>query len=48
MGLPPAAYQQVHWREGSNSTLSSRFAHCAYDRPIADYWRSEQREEDGC
>lgn len=46
MGLPPSAYQQVHWREGSNSTLSSRFASLRVRPAHRDYWRSEQREEE--
>lgn len=46
MGLPPSAYRAVHWREGSNSTLSSRFAVLRVRPAHRDYWRSEQREEE--
>ena len=46
LGLPPGVYQQVHWREGSNSTLSSRFAALRVRPAHRDYWRSEQREEE--
>ena len=46
MGLPPSAFQQVRWREGSNSTLSSRFASVRVRPAHRDYWRSEQREEE--
>ena len=46
MGLPPSAFQQVPWREGSNSTLSSRFASVRVRPAHRDYWRSEQREEE--
>ncbi len=46
MGLPTEAYQQVHWREGSNSALSSRFAALRVRPAHRDIWRSEQRAEE--
>lgn len=46
MGLPTDAYQQVNWREGSKSTLSSRFAVLRVRPAHRDIWRSEQRAEE--
>jgi SRSO17 transposase len=46
MGLPSASYQQVSWREGTNTALSSRFAALRVRPAHRDYWRSEQREEE--
>lgn len=46
MGLPSAAYQQVSWREGTNTALSSRFAALRVRPAHRDYWRSEQRAEE--
>lgn len=46
MGLPLAAYQQVSWREGTNTVLSSRFTALRVRPAHRDYWRSEQREEE--
>ncbi|MES2260599.1 MAG: IS701 family transposase [Pseudomonadota bacterium] len=46
MGLPPEAYRQIDWREGSNVTLSSRFAVLRVRPAHRDYWRSEQRDEE--
>jgi SRSO17 transposase len=46
MALPADAYQHVHWREGSNSTLSSRFAALRVRPAHRDIWRSEQRAEE--
>ncbi|MDQ1817649.1 IS701 family transposase [Massilia sp. CCM 9210] len=46
MGLPTDPYQQVNWREGSNSTLSSRFAALRVRPAHRDIWRSAQRAEE--
>ena len=46
MALPPASYQQVRWREGSNTMLSSRFAALRVRPAHRDYWRSEQRAQE--
>jgi SRSO17 transposase len=46
MSLPPTAYQSVHWREGSQSTLSSRFAAVRVRPAHRDYWRSKPRDEE--
>lgn len=46
MGLPSAAYQQVSWREGTNTVLSSRFTALRVRPAHRDYWRSEQRAEE--
>lgn len=46
IGLPSASYQQVSWREGTNTVLSSRFTALRVRPAHRDYWRSEQREEE--
>lgn len=46
MGLPSKSYQQVTWREGSNTALSSRFAALRVRPAHRDYWRGEQRPEE--
>jgi SRSO17 transposase len=46
MGLPTQAYCEVAWREGSNSTLSSRFAAVRVRPAHRDYWLSEPRGEE--
>ena len=46
MGLPADAYRQVSWREGSNATLSSRFAALRVRPAHRDIYRSEQRAEE--
>jgi len=46
MGLPSVAYQQVTWREGTNTALSSRFAAVRVRPAHRDYWSSTQREEE--
>jgi SRSO17 transposase len=46
MALPSEWYQQVSWREGSNTVLSSRFAALRVRPAHRDYWRSEQRAEE--
>jgi SRSO17 transposase len=38
IGLPAAAWKEVEWREGSNQTLSSRFA-AVRIRPASSNWR---------
>ncbi len=46
LALPPDAYLTVAWREGSNETLSSRFAAVRIRTAHRDYWRSTQRPEE--
>lgn len=46
MGLPAQSYQQVTWREGTNTALSSRFAAIRVRAAHRDYWRSEQRAQE--
>lgn len=46
MGLNADAYQEVCWREGSNATLSSRFAAIRVRPAHRDIYRSEQRAEE--
>lgn len=46
MGLPSTSYQQVSWREASNTTLSSRFAALRVRLAHRDNRRSEQRAEE--
>lgn len=46
LALPPTAYRQVEWRQGSNATLSSRFAALRVRPAHRDIWRSEQRAEE--
>ncbi len=45
MSLPPQSYQTVSWREGTNDTLSSRFAWLRVRAAHRDYWRSQTRAE---
>jgi SRSO17 transposase len=46
MALPPKAYREIAWREGSNTTLSSRFAALRVRPAHRDYWRSEPRAKE--
>ena len=46
MSLPDATYQTVNWREGTNTTLSSRFAAVRIRTAYKDYWRSTLRPEE--
>lgn len=46
LALPAEAYQTVAWREGSNETLTSRFAAVRIRTSHRDYWRSSQRPEE--
>lgn len=46
MQLPENAYQTVSWREGTNASLSSRFAAVRVRTAHRDYWRSELRPEE--
>jgi SRSO17 transposase len=46
IGLPSASYQQVKWREGTNTGLSSRFTALRVRPAHRDDWRSEQLEEE--
>lgn len=45
LGLPARAWHEVTWREGTNATLSSRFAWLRVRPAHRDYWRSEVRAE---
>jgi SRSO17 transposase len=46
MSLPESAYQTVRWREGTNDTLTSRFAAVRVRTAHKDYWRSTLRPEE--
>ena len=46
MGLPAMDYRTIHWRAGSNSDLSSRFAAVRVRAAHRDHWRSELRDEE--
>lgn len=46
MSLPESAYQSVSWREGTNDTLTSRFAAVRARTAYKDDWRSTQRPEE--
>jgi SRSO17 transposase len=44
--LPPSAWKQVFWREGTKQKLRSRFAALRVRVAHRDYWRSEPRAEE--
>lgn len=44
--LPDEAWQEVSWREGTNATLSSRFAAVRVRLAHRDYWLSEPHPEE--
>jgi SRSO17 transposase len=46
LALPATAYQSVAWREGTNETLTSRFAAVRVRTAHRDYWRSNPRLEE--
>jgi SRSO17 transposase len=46
LGLPPASWQTVSWREGSAGALSSRFARVRVRAAHRDEWRAEPRSEE--
>jgi SRSO17 transposase len=46
LALPATAYQTVVWREGTNETLTSRFAAVRVRTAHRDYWRSTPRPEE--
>ncbi len=46
LSLPKSAYQTVSWREGTNDTLTSRFAAIRVRTAYKDYWRSTLRPEE--
>ena len=48
LGLPKRKWQRVSWREGSNSSLASRFAAVRVRPAHRDYERSEARPEEWC
>jgi SRSO17 transposase len=41
MQLPPEAWQDIIWREGTNGELASRFTHARIRPAHRDYWRNE-------
>lgn len=45
-GLPEGAYQTITWREGTNKTLSSRFAAVRVREGHRYYWRSDSPPEE--
>ena len=45
-GLPADAWQTVTWREGTNASLSSRFAAVRVRPAHRDHWRSTPRPEE--
>jgi SRSO17 transposase len=46
--LPKRAWRRVTWREGSNASLTSRFAAVRVRPAHRDYWRSTPRPEEWC
>src|SRR3954463_8981127 len=46
LGLPPASWQTVSWREGSAGMLTSRFARVRVRAAHRDAWRAEPRDEE--
>lgn len=46
LALPANTYQTVVWREGTNESLSSRFAAVRVRTAHRDYWRSTPRPEE--
>jgi hypothetical protein len=46
MSLPESAYQTIRWREGTNDTLTSRFAAVRIRTANKDYSRSTLRPEE--
>src|SRR3954468_6762003 len=46
LGLPPASWQTVAWREGSAGALTSRFARVRVRAAHRDEWRAEPRDEE--
>src|ERR1044071_2535192 len=46
LGLPPASWQTVSWREASAGVLTSRFARVRVRAAHRDNWRAEPRDEE--
>src|SRR6187397_2234498 len=46
LGLPPASWQTISWREGSTGALTSRFARVRVRAAHRDNWRTELRDEE--
>jgi len=46
LGLPPASWQTISWREGSAGALTSRFARVRVRAAHRDEWRAEPRDEE--
>jgi len=46
LGLPESAWQVIEWREGTNETLSSRFARVRVRAAHRDYKLTESRSEE--
>jgi len=48
LGLPPKAWRRLTWREGSNASLTSRFAAVRVRPAHRDYHRATPRPEEWC
>src|SRR3954463_7053011 len=46
LGLPPASWQTISWREGSAGALTSRFARVRVRAAHRDEWRTAPRDEE--
>src|ERR1700761_952315 len=46
LGLPPHAWREITWREGTAERLSSRFARVRVRPAHRDYWLAESRPEE--
>jgi SRSO17 transposase len=46
LGLPPASWQTISWREGSAGALTSRFARVRVRAAHHDEWRTAPRDEE--
>src|SRR5271168_1504150 len=46
ISLPPSAWRTISWREGTNDTLTSRFARLRVRPAHRDYNRTEARPEE--
>jgi SRSO17 transposase len=46
MSLPPTAYKDITWREGTEQKLRSRFAAVRIRPAHRDYWQAEPHAEE--
>ena len=46
MSLPPTAFRQITWREGTERKLQSRFAAVRVRAAHRDYWKAEPHAEE--